>query len=317
MKEQYIYDEKNARFSHESPSKSSRVRKIVRFALVAVVMTVVYYVLFSLLFSTGAERQLKQENKALEALLPELEEKERLISDVISLLEVRDNRIYEEIFKTSAPKMDMMDHLNVLEGLDTIPDKHLVGATKEKLDRLISRSLSVEDNFRQIAGLVSEEGFQSPPMTLPMKGVSFAQVGASIGEKVNPFYKVVLMHEGVDIISASGEPVYAAQDGYVSDVTFSRKGLGNVVTIKHKNGYVTRYAHLGDVTASSGTNVKRGQKIGTIGAASNSSYAPHLHYEVRRDTLLLDPINHFFLSVTPKEYVNMMIMSSLTGQSMD
>lgn len=317
MREQYIYDEKNARFSQESPSVASKVRKIVRFSLVAVIMTVVYYVLFSLLFSTGAERRLKRENKALEALLPELEEKEQLISDVICLLESRDNRIYEEIFKTSAPKMDMMDHLDVLEGLDTIPDRRQVKATGEKLDHLISRSQSVDEDFKQIARLVGQEDFVSPPMTLPMKNVSFAQVGASVGERVNPFYKVVLMHEGVDIISSSGEPVYAALDGYVSDVTYSRKGLGNVVTIKHKGGYVTKYAHLGDIVTSSGVNVKRGQKIGTVGITSNSSYAPHLHYEVRRDTLLLDPVNHFFLSVTPKEYVNMMIISQLTGQSMD
>jgi murein DD-endopeptidase MepM/ murein hydrolase activator NlpD len=50
---------------------------------------------------------------------------------------------------------------------------------------------------------------------------------------------------------------------------------------------------------------------------SGNSFAPHLHYEVLRDTVALDPVNHMFASVTPEEYLNMMIMSVSTGQSMD
>ena len=56
--------------------------------------------------------------------------------------------------------------------------------------------------------------------------------------------------------------------------------------------------------------------IGYVGVSGNS-FAPHLHYEVYRDTLLLDPVHHFYASVTPDEYVNMLIMSASTGQSMD
>ena len=50
---------------------------------------------------------------------------------------------------------------------------------------------------------------------------------------------------------------------------------------------------------------------------SGNSFAPHLHYEVLKDTLVLDPVNHFFASITPEEYLDMMIMAVSTGQSMD
>jgi murein DD-endopeptidase MepM/ murein hydrolase activator NlpD len=50
---------------------------------------------------------------------------------------------------------------------------------------------------------------------------------------------------------------------------------------------------------------------------SGNSFAPHLHYEVLKDTLVLDPVHHFFATVSPDEYVNMLIMSASTGQSMD
>ena len=62
--------------------------------------------------------------------------------------------------------------------------------------------------------------------------------------------------------------------------------------------------------------MKRGARIGYVGVSGNS-FAPHLHYEVLRDTLVLDPINYFFASVTPEEYMNMLVMSVSTGQSMD
>ena len=65
-----------------------------------------------------------------------------------------------------------------------------------------------------------------------------------------------------------------------------------------------------------GRKVRKGSKIGHVGVSGNS-FAPHLHYEVLRDTVALDPVNHMFASVTPEEYLNMMIMSVSTGQSMD
>ena len=65
-----------------------------------------------------------------------------------------------------------------------------------------------------------------------------------------------------------------------------------------------------------GRKVKRGTRIGYVGVSGNS-FAPHLHYEVMKDTLVLDPVNHFFASITPEEYLDIMIMAVSTGQSMD
>ena len=125
-----------------------------------------------------------------------------------------------------------------------------------------------------------------------------------------------MKHNGLDLIAPAGDPVYAVADGRVKEIIRSRKGLGNVVVIDHGNGYVTRYAHLADIETRKGRKVRRGARLGYVGVSGNS-FAPHLHYEVLRDTLVLDPVNHFFASVTPEEYMNMLIMSVTTGQSMD
>lgn len=315
MRGQYIYDD-NYKLKKAKTSAWTRVRRVLIFFVASLSMAVLYYVIFALVFSTDEEKRLRTENKAYESELPELEEKERLLSDVVEGLRIKDDRIYEEIFHASAPNVDPINEIDILSGLDTIPDRELVRATEARLEKLEARAGSIEENFMEIARYLKNDTIVIPPMALPLEKFSFAQTGASTGDKVNPFYKVKIRHNGLDMISASGEPVHAAADGVVAEITRSRKGLGNVVTIDHGNGYKTRYAHLADIAVSRGRMVKKGTRIGDVGVSGNS-FAPHLHYEVLKDSLVLDPVSHFFASVGPEEYVNMLIMSSMTGQSMD
>lgn len=316
MDSNYVFDKDNVSFKKEKPSVMKILRKIFRLFLVSLTLAVVYYAVFALLFNTDTERRLKRENRMLETVLPQLEQKEALLADVVANLEIRDDRIYEEMFQTSSPDVDPVSSLDFLHGLDTIPDGLLAVATEEKLGQLKIRSSKVDDNFRQIFEIVTKEGFSAPPMRIPVGSVSFAQIGASVGSRTNPFYKVQMQHNGLDIIASSGEAVYAVADGVVSDIKRSRKGLGNVVTLTHKDGYLTRYAHLADIQVAKGRSIKAGALVGYVGT-SGHSYVPHLHYEVCRDTVVLDPVSHFYADIGPQEYVNMLIMSSATKQSLD
>lgn len=315
MGREYIVD-KDFKFKKERPSVWKIIRKILVFFVASISLAIVYYVLFALVFSTEEERRLKIENKLYEQEFPQLAQKEMLLADVVEGLRLKDDRIYEEIFNTSAPDMEQFSSLEFLMGLDSIPDTDIVITSAGRLDVLESSATRVEDNFKRVMEVIQDKDFVMPPMTNPMKEFTFAQTGASVGDKINPFYKVPMKHNGLDLIAPAGEPVYAVADGVVKEVIKSRKGLGNVVVIDHGNGYVTRYAHLADVEARKGRKVRRGTRLGYVGVSGNS-FAPHLHYEVLRDTLVLDPVNHFFASVTPEEYMNMLIMSVTTGQSMD
>lgn len=312
----YIFDKDNFKFKKAKTSVWVALRKVFVFLIASLSMAVLYYVIFALVFSTDEERRLRQENRMYEKEYPALEAKNRMLADVVEGLQVRDDRIYEEIFHASAPNVDPGSSLDYLTGLDSIPDKDIVKRSEGRLMALEEKAGSIEDNFRSVIAMVQGEDFRMPPMANPLKEFSFAQVGASVGDRVNPFYKVKIAHNGLDLIAASGEPVHAAADGIVEEVVKSRKGLGNVVTINHGDGYRTRYAHLADIEVRKGRAVKRGTRIGYVGMSGNS-FAPHLHYEVLRDTVVLDPVHHFFGMVSPDEYVNMLIMSASTGQSMD
>ena len=314
MNSQYIFDKNDIKFRKKRTSVWAVIRRILVFFVATASMTVLYYVVFAMIFSTDEEQRLKDENRMFEREFPALEEKEALLSDVIDGLRMRDDMIYEEIFHTSAPNMDPLSSFDFLA--DSIPDSDIVLYADRKISNAAASAGRVEDNFRRIMQVMQDSSFVMPPMTNPLNDFSFAQTGASVGDRINPFYKVSMKHNGLDMIAPAGQPVHAAADGVVCNVIKSRKGLGNVVEIDHGNGYMTRYAHLADIEVSKGRKVEKGKRIGYVGVSGNS-FAPHLHYEVMRDTLVLDPVNYLFASVTPGDYANILVMSVATGQSMD
>jgi hypothetical protein len=312
----YIYDKDNVGFRKMRTPLRKKIRRILLLFVASISLTLLYYLIFALFFSTEAESRLERENQMFERELPQLQQKEALLADVLDGLNMRDDRIYEEIFHSSSPSMSPLTSVVDFSGLDTIPDHDLVWYAQRKLDKVVSSAASVEDDFMRIAELLQDSAFVMPPMNNPLDDFTFAQTGASVGDKINPFYKVPIRHNGLDLVAHSGEPVHVTADGIVEKVTKSRKGLGNVVEVRHEGGYVTRYAHLADIEVRKGKKVKKGDRIGYVGVSGNS-FAPHLHYEVQRDTIVMDPVNHFFASLDPEEYVNVMIMSATTGQSLD
>lgn len=314
MNSQYIFDKNDIKFRKKRTSVWAVIRRILVFFVATASMTVLYYVVFAMIFSTDEEQRLKDENRMFEREFPALEEKESLLSDVIDGLRMRDDMIYEEIFHTSAPNMDPLSSIDFLT--DSIPDSDMVLYADRKISNAAASAGRVEDNFRRIMQIIQDSSFVMPPMTNPLNDFSFAQTGASVGDRINPFYKVSMRHNGLDMIAPAGQPVHAAADGVVCNIIKSRKGLGNVVEIDHGNGYMTRYAHLADIEVSKGRKVEKGKRIGYVGVSGNS-FAPHLHYEVMMDTLVLDPVNYMFASVTPGDYANILVMSVATGQSMD
>ncbi len=240
-------------------------------------------------------------------------EREALVSDAITNLQVKDNEIYRAIFGAEAPRSNPMGGAGFLAGNDSVPSRRIEEYTDAKSGALLQRTAAVEEALLRVFAQ-AQDGL--PPLSLPLADVSYAQVGASLGSKVNPFYKVPSQHNGLDLIANQGDPVFAAADGQITAVVSSRKGQGNYVEITHAGGYVTRYAHLSDIPVIKGQTIRRGMRIGAVGTTGNT-FAAHLHYEILKDGRYVDPINYFFASVTPEEYMNMLFMSVTTGQSMD
>jgi len=96
-------------------------------------------------------------------------------------------------------------------------------------------------------------------------------------------------HRATDIGAALGMRVNAADSGFVSFAGWTDVGYGKLVVIDHANGYATYYAHLNTITVAVGQRAVRGQPIGTVGSTGNST-GPHLHFEIRLNGSLLNPL---------------------------
>jgi murein DD-endopeptidase MepM/ murein hydrolase activator NlpD len=98
-------------------------------------------------------------------------------------------------------------------------------------------------------------------------------------------------NDGINLSVPEGTPVKAADDGTVAYAGNELKGYGNLVLIRHSNGYVTAYAHASELMVKRGDTVKRGQTIAKSGQTGNVS-SPQLHFEVRKGATPIDPMPH-------------------------
>ena len=97
-----------------------------------------------------------------------------------------------------------------------------------------------------------------------------------------------LQNDGIDLAVPQGTPVKAADDGVVAYAGNELKGYGNLVLVRHSNGFVTAYAHASEIMVKRGDNVKRGQVIAKSGQTGNVT-SPQLHFEIRKGATPVDP----------------------------
>lgn len=315
MSSHYVYDKDDFKFRRQRRSLRSTLLRVLKYFLASVSLAVLYYIIFALVFSTDKERRLRSENRMYEKLYPEMEQERRLLEDVVAGLEAKDNMIYNDLFQTDVLTFGSQTSEYLSES-DSMEVEDIVRHSEQVYEALDEKAGEIDNEFMRIFRVLASGNVQLPPLSLPIRDFSYTSVGASVGDKINPFYKVKVSHDGLDMIAPSGTPVLASADGTVTSVQRSSKGLGNTVTVAHDGGYVTKYAHLSNIKVIRGRKIKKGTVIGSVGM-SGKSFAPHLHYEIWKDTVALDPVSYFFSSVTPDEYSAMLLLSASAGQSMD
>ena len=149
-----------------------------------------------------------------------------------------------------------------------------------------SQHHSFSSIFSQLEG--KRNLLSATPSIRPVKGWTSSR----FGHRKSPFTDRREFHRGLDMATQAGSPIIAPADGHV---TYSgRKGLmGNMITIEHGFGMVTRYGHIKKLLKKKGDRVKRGETIALVGNTGRST-GPHLHYEVRLNGVSVNPMNYFF-----------------------
>lgn len=96
------------------------------------------------------------------------------------------------------------------------------------------------------------------------------------------------IHKGVDIAAPTGTAVHSSAEGEILRIGRQPDGYGNFIEVRHPNGMTTLYAHLSRIDVGSGDRVLAGERIGLVGSTGYST-GPHLHFEVRRDGVQINP----------------------------
>jgi murein DD-endopeptidase MepM/ murein hydrolase activator NlpD len=170
---------------------------------------------------------------------------------------------------------------------------------KQDHDRLMRQ---MHDHMEQVeqATSVQENSFSTLLKSLESKRNLLAAtpslrpvsgwISSSFGYRVSPFTGRREFHKGLDIATRKGTPIIAPADGVV---TFAGKKwlMGNMVTLDHGYGMLTRYGHIFKILKKKGDRVKRGETIALVGNTGRST-GPHLHYEVRLNGVPVNPIKY-------------------------
>ena len=116
----------------------------------------------------------------------------------------------------------------------------------------------------------------------PVKG----RVVSGFGGKAKGLY-----NDGINIAAPRGTPVRAAENGVVAYAGNEMRGFGNLLLVKHQGGWITAYAHNGELLVKPGSRVRKGEPIARVGSSGNVR-TPQLHFELRRGKEAVDPIKH-------------------------
>jgi murein DD-endopeptidase MepM/ murein hydrolase activator NlpD len=146
--------------------------------------------------------------------------------------------------------------------------------------RLAQATQQVEEKPEPVAVKPSETTSALPSFRWPVRGKVITSYGAKTNGKSN---------DGINVAVPEGTPVKAAEDGVVAYSGNELKGYGNLILVRHSNGYVTAYAHASELLVKRGDTIKRGQIIAKSGQSGEVG-SPQLHFEIRKGSSPVDPL---------------------------
>ena len=316
---QFKFNPEDLNYDKLDDSLSARIWRIVIYVAAIVVIAVLLNVIYSLFFDTPRERQIRRENELLLDQYETLSERKAIVDTVMQEVKRIDKDIYRVIFDTEPMSQGADEDIaTTYKTLLKTADEEIVKVTANRLNSMINRNDQTASMYDVlwIKGENRAEMLPAIPAIQPIENKDLTLIASGYGYRIHPIYKIRKMHTGIDFSAPVGTPIYATGDGVVESVTRSGRGLGNRIVIDHGYGYKTLYACMDEIGVRRGRSVKRGDVIGTVGD-SGLSVAPHLHYEVLLNGEPVNPINYFFLELTPRDYDRLILISKMSGQSFD
>lgn len=317
----YRYNPATESYDRVYPSRKARLWTAVRqYAIGAGIGLLVFLVAYYAL-DFPREKELRAANARLEQRLDMLSRRSDEAFKVMEELAARDNNLYRVLMQAEplgpAARFAGLERQRYYGSLDSLGDVALVKNVTDKLDRLdnmLYTQIKSFDYLRERSAMMADR-ISHIPSIQPISEKDLKTMASGYGYRRDPIYGTTRFHAGMDFSSNIGTPVYATGDGTVIYSDW-RSGYGNVIDIDHGYNYTTRYAHLSEILVRNGQKVKRGDLIGRVGNTGKST-GPHLHYEVRLKGEPQNPVNYYFMDLTPEQYDEMIRQADNAGHVMD
>jgi len=317
------FDDKTLSLRKPKFSWSKFLLKTIPIVTSSLILSAIFIFVFYYFYDSPEEIILKRENELYKHQFILMQSKLNKIDKVLKDLEYRDNNIYRTIFEAEPIPTTLREGgtggSNNYENLEGYSYSDLIINLTKKLSRVENETYVQSKSYDEIVKLAKkkEDMLRHIPAIQPILNKQLGRISSYFGYRIDPIYKVKKHHDGIDLTAPIGTPVHATGDGIVTLTKHGNRGYGNQIEISHGYSYKTKYAHLSKILVKEGQKVHRGQVIGLVGN-TGKSVGPHLHYEVRKNNVPINPINFFYLDLSPAEYDKMIEQSAQQGgQSLD
>jgi len=318
----YYYNTNTLRYEKlETPLRVKLLRIFGFIAAAFVTATIISFVAFRFIGSPN-EKLLRNQNERMRDRYRQLNDQIKTMQDEMTELEKRDNTVYRAIFEANpipdSARASALEKQIEITSVESMEDNELVSSIISTVNNLSSRMAVQQTSYKEIDGLLKnkEQLLSHTPAIQPVSNKDLNRVASGFGYRVDPVYKTVKLHPGLDFAAPQGTPIYATADGTVTTAGNKGDGYGNHVVINNGYGYETLFGHMVRVKAKVGQSVKRGEVIGWVGSTGKST-GPHCHYEVHKNGQKMDPVYFFYNDLTPEQFDLLLKKAAASNQSFD
>ena len=318
----YYYDSETLTYRPLKKDSKRLVKNTFVFLFTAAIFGFGTVLIAEQFFESPKEKALNRELQNLDLQYNLLNKKITEAEEVLANVENRDNGIYRLYFEANPipdeQRKQGFGGVNRYKKFEGFDNSELIISTNKRIDILQKRIIIQSKSLDEITALAKDkEKFLSRiPAIQPIKNEDLTRMASGYGYRSDPFTKIRKFHYGMDFTAPRGTPIYASGDGVIERADSRSSGYGRHIRIDHGYGYVSLYAHLYKYNVNVGQKVRRGDLIGYVGS-SGRSLGPHLHYEVFKDNIRINPLNFYYGNLSKEEFNRLLSIASLENQSLD
>ena len=318
----YYYNTHTLRYEKQVVPLRVALLRVLAFISTAIVTGLIIVAIAFRFVDSPKEKLLKVQLERAEEVNKIYAERYRDIDDRLKLLERRDNEVYRSVFEATpipdsarAKQIESKKELQIVAGME---NSEMTEGIFNTLNTIYNRIANQEGSYKEIEKMIKnkEKLLASTPAIQPLSNRDLNRLSSGFGYRIDPVYKTVKFHPGLDFSAPQGTPIYATAEGTVQTAGNLGNGYGNHIVIQHGYSYSTLYGHMSRIKAKRGQRVKRGEVIGYVGSTGKST-GSHLHYEVFKGRKRLDPIYFFYNDLTPEQYQQILKLAASRNQSFD